>query len=47
MSGIEAAPDAGKKVNEIAIGLKGSKHKLYIITCEDIPFKYHDSTEAE
>ena len=34
MSGIKAAPDAGKKVNEIAIGLKGSKHKLYIIIDE-------------
>ncbi len=31
---IETAPDAGKKMNEIAIGLKGSKHKLYIIIDE-------------
>ena len=31
---IEAAPDAGKKLNEIAIGLKGGKHKLYIIIDE-------------
>ena len=31
---IEAAPDAGKKLNEIAIGLKGAKQKLYIIIDE-------------